>query len=170
NAEQKALRRKTHETIGKASDDIGRRTTFNTAIAAVMELTNTVSRFHNVSDDIAPQDLAVVREALEACVLLLAPITPHACHALWAELGYREPAIDAPWPQADEAAMIKDTVELVVQVNGKLRARIEAASDAAKEVLEAQALDNENVQRHIDGKTLRKVIVVPGKLVNIVAN
>ncbi|SDM20192.1 leucyl-tRNA synthetase [Modicisalibacter muralis] len=170
NAEHKALRRKTHETVGKASDDIGRRTTFNTAIAAVMELTNAITRFHNASDEATPQDLAVVREALEACVLLLAPITPHACHALWAELGHTEPAIDAPWPQVDEAAMFKETVELVVQVNGKLRARIAAATDAAKDTLEAQALANENVQRHIDGKTLRKVIVVPGKLVNIVAN
>nr|WP_297460288.1 leucine--tRNA ligase [uncultured Halomonas sp.] len=170
NADQKALRRKTHETIGKASDDIGRRTTFNTAIAAVMELTNAITRFQNSGDATSPQSLAVVREALEACVLLLAPITPHACHALWAELGHDRPAIDAPWPQADEAAMVKDSVELVVQVNGKLRARIETAADTAREAIEAQALANENVQRHIDGKTLRKVIVVPGKLVNIVAN
>nr|WP_300308182.1 leucine--tRNA ligase [Halomonas sp.] len=163
---QRELRRKTHETIQKAGDDIGRRTTFNTAIAAVMELTNAISKF----TDTSPQGLAVVREAVEACILLLAPITPHACHALWQELGHDEAVIDANWPQLDESALARDSVELVVQVNGKLRARIEVAADASKDAVEAQAMDSENVQRHIEGKTVRKVIVVPGKLVNIVAN
>ncbi|MGC3872460.1 leucine--tRNA ligase [Halomonas sp. GXIMD04776] len=166
NDEQRTLRRKTHETIKKASDDIGRRTTFNTAIAAVMELTNEVSRF----TDTSPLGLAIAREALEACVLLLAPITPHACHALWSELGHEKPVIDAAWPAIDESALVKDSIELVVQVNGKLRARIEVDTNASKESIEALAMDNENVQRHIEGKTLRKVIVIPGKLVNIVAN
>ncbi|SHE87619.1 leucyl-tRNA synthetase [Modicisalibacter ilicicola DSM 19980] len=166
NDEQRTLRRKTHETIGKASDDIGRRTTFNTAIAAVMELTNELNRFSDTSS----LGLAVAREAIEACVLLLAPITPHACHALWAELGHQEPVIDAAWPEVDDAALVKESVELVVQVNGKLRARIEVAPDASKESVETRALASENVQRHIEGKSLRKVIVVPGKLVNIVAN
>ncbi len=161
---QRELRRKTHETIGKAGDDIGRRTTFNTAIAAVMELTNALGRF----DDTSPQGLAVAREAVEACVLLLAPITPHACHALWAALGHAEPVIDARWPAVDESALARDTIELVVQVNGKLRARIEVEADADKATIEAQALAAENVQRHTEGKTVRKVIVVPGKLVNIV--
>ncbi|MEC9483329.1 MAG: class I tRNA ligase family protein, partial [Halomonas sp.] len=155
----------------KASDDIGRRTTFNTAIAAVMELTNTIGRFQqNESEASSPQGLAVAREAIEACVLLLAPITPHACHALWQELGHDTPAIDATWPEADESAIVKDSIELVVQVNGKLRARLEVATDAGKDAIETLAMENENVQRHIEGKTLRKVIVVPGKLVNIVAN
>ncbi|WP_227370844.1 leucine--tRNA ligase [Halomonas sp. M20] len=166
NDEQRTLRRKTHETIKKASDDIGRRTTFNTAIAAVMELSNEVSKFADTS----PSGLAVTREALEACVLLLAPITPHACHALWSELGHEEPVIDAAWPETDESALVKDSIELVVQVNGKLRARIEVDTNASKDSIEALAVDNENVQRHIEGKTLRKVIVIPGKLVNIVAN
>ncbi|MCE8041729.1 leucine--tRNA ligase [Halomonas daqingensis] len=166
NDDQRELRRKTHETIKKASDDIGRRTTFNTAIAAVMELTNALSRF----EDASPQGLAVAREAVEACVLLLAPITPHACHALWRELGHTEPAIDAAWPQLDESALERDTIELVVQVNGKLRARIEVAADAPKEAIETDAFAAENVQRHIEGKTVRKVIVVPGKLVNIVVS
>ena len=161
---QRELRRKTHETIKKASDDIGRRTTFNTAIAAVMELTNALARF----DDTGPQGLAVAREAVEACVLLLAPITPHACHALWHELGHDEPAIDAAWPAVDESALARDSIELVVQVNGKLRARIEAAANADRTTIETQALAAENVQRHTEGKTIRKVIVVPGKLVNIV--
>ncbi|WP_300274627.1 leucine--tRNA ligase [Halomonas sp.] len=161
---QRELRRKTHETIRKAGDDIGRRTTFNTAIAAVMELTNALGRF----DDASPQGLAVAREAVEACVLLLAPITPHACHALWTALGHAEPVIDARWPAVDKSALARDTIELVVQVNGKLRARIEVEADADKAAIEAQAFAAENVQRHTEGKTVRKVIVVPGKLVNIV--
>ncbi|RDB44384.1 leucine--tRNA ligase [Halomonas sp. DQ26W] len=164
NDAQRELRRKTHETIKKASDDIGRRTTFNTAIAAVMELTNALSKF----DDNSPLGLAVAREAIEASVLLLSPITPHACHALWHHLGHDEPAIDARWPRLDEAALTRDTLELVVQVNGKLRARIDSPADADKAAIEAQALSAENVQRHIEGKAVRKVIVVPGKLVNIV--
>ncbi|WP_280563976.1 MULTISPECIES: leucine--tRNA ligase [unclassified Chromohalobacter] len=166
NDEQKTLRRKTHETIAKASDDIGRRTTFNTAIAAVMELVNAIGRF----EDTSPQGLAVLREALETSVLILAPIVPHACHALWEALGHETPVIDADWPVADEAAMVKDSVELAVQVNGKLRARLEVPAAADKAAVEAQALEAENVRRHTEGKTVRKVIVVPGKLVNIVAN
>ncbi|WP_043532451.1 leucine--tRNA ligase [Litchfieldella xinjiangensis] len=164
NDEQKALRRKTHETIAKASDDIGRRTTFNTAIAAVMELSNALGKF----EDTSPQGLAVAREAIEACILLLAPITPHVCHALWRALGHDAPVIDASWPKVDESALTKDTIELVVQVNGKLRARLEVAANADKASIEAQAMQAENVQRHIEGMTIRKVIVVPGKLVNIV--
>ncbi|MFO8045038.1 MAG: leucine--tRNA ligase [Halomonas sp.] len=165
---QRELRRKTHETIAKASDDIGRRTTFNTAIAAVMELTNAIGRFPQGGDEASALDLAVTREAVEACVLLLAPIVPHACHALWHKLGHDEPAIDATWPAVDASALARDTIELVVQVNGKLRARIAAAADADKATVEAAALAAENVQRHLEGKTVRKVIVVPGKLVNIV--
>ncbi|MWJ28331.1 leucine--tRNA ligase [Halomonas sp. ZH2S] len=168
--DQKALRRKTHETLKKAGDDIGRRTTFNTAIAAVMELSNALGRFQNESDAANPQSLAISREALEACVLLLAPITPHTCHALWQALGHSEPAIDAAWPAVDEAALTRDTLELVVQVNGKLRARIEVPADADKATVEDMAMSQENVQRHLEGKTVRKVIVVPGKLVNIVVS
>ncbi|MDR5903060.1 leucine--tRNA ligase [Halomonas icarae] len=168
NDPQRELRRKTHETIKKAGDDIGRRTTFNTAIAAVMELTNAIGQFQKQSDAPSPQDLAVAREAVEACVLLLAPITPHACHALWAALGHAEPVIDASWPALDESALARDTIELVVQVNGKLRARIEVPADADKATAEAAAFASDNVQRHTEGKTVRKVIVVPGKLVNIV--
>ncbi|SDN88203.1 leucine--tRNA ligase [Vreelandella arcis] len=166
NDDQKTLRRKTHETIKKASDDIGRRTTFNTAIAAVMELSNALARF----DDDSPQGLAVSREALEACVLLLAPITPHLCHRLWQQLGHTTPAIETPWPAIDESALTRDTLELVVQVNGKLRARLEAPANADKAAIEQLAMENENVQRHLEDKTVRKVIVVPGKLVNIVVS
>ncbi|MCB8890316.1 leucine--tRNA ligase [Vreelandella malpeensis] len=164
--EQKTLRRKTHETIKKASDDIGRRTTFNTAIAAVMELSNAVAKF----DDASTQGLAVSREALEACVLILAPITPHIAHALWQQLGHSEPAIEATWPAVDETALTRESLELVVQVNGKLRARLEVPAQADKASIEQLAMENDNVQRHLEGKTVRKVIVVPGKLVNIVVS
>ncbi|WNK19114.1 leucine--tRNA ligase [Halomonas piscis] len=165
---QQALRRKTHETVKKASDDIGRRTTFNTAIAAVMELSNALGRFTHDADSVDPDHLAVAREAVETCVLLLAPITPHLCHALWQQLGHETPVIDAAWPALDEGALTRESIELVVQVNGKLRARLSAPADADKETVEALAMEDDNVKRHTEGKTVRKVIVVPGKLVNIV--
>ena len=164
--DQKALRCKTHETIAKVSDDISRRMTFNTAIAAVMELMNSVGRFVDVS----PQGRAVMQEALETSVLLLAPITPHICHELWNELGHNDAVLDATWPEADDSAMVKASQQIVVQVNGKVRAKLELAVDLDKEALQKAALDDENVQRFIEGNTIRKVIVVPGKLVNIVAN
>ena len=161
---QKDLRRKTHQTIDKVSDDYGRRQTFNTAIAAVMELSNEVARF----DDRSAQGRAVVQEALECATLLLAPIVPHICHRLWQILGNDSAPVDARWPTADADALLQDSVELVVQVNGKLRGRVVVSSDASRDACEAAAVEDENVQRHIDGKTVRKVIVVPGKLVNIV--
>ena len=164
--DQKALRCKTHETIAKVSDDISRRMTFNTAIAAVMELMNSVGRFVDVSQ----QGRAVMQEALETSVLLLAPITPHICHELWNELGHDDAVLDATWPEADDSAMVKASQQIVVQVNGKVRAKLELAVDLDKEALQKAALDDENVQRFIEGNTIRKVIVVPGKLVNIVAN
>ncbi|WP_290539189.1 leucine--tRNA ligase [Alcanivorax sp.] len=158
----KALRRKTHETIQKVSDDFGRRHTFNTAIAAVMELINDVSKFDG--------DAAVKHEALEAAVLVLAPITPHASHALWQALGHDEAVLNAAWPAVDESALVKDSIELVVQVNGKVRAKLEVPANADKDTVESLAKAEPNVQKFTDGKTIRKVIVVPGKLVNIVAN
>ncbi|WP_414433130.1 leucine--tRNA ligase [Alcanivorax sp. IL2] len=162
----KALRRKTHETIQKVSDDFHRRHTFNTAIAAVMELINEVSRFDAQGDQAA----AVRQEALEAAVLLLSPITPHASHSLWQSLGHDEAALNAAWPQVDESALVKDSLELVVQVNGKVRAKLEVPANADKDTVENLAKTEPNVQKFTDGKTIRKVIVVPGKLVNIVAN
>ncbi len=158
----KALRRKTHETIQKVSDDFGRRHTFNTAIAAVMELINDVSKFDG--------DAAVKHEALEAAVLVLAPITPHASHVLWQALGHDEAVLNAAWPAVDESALVKDSIELVVQVNGKVRAKLEVPANADKDTVESLAKAEPNVQKFTDGKTIRKVIVVPGKLVNIVAN
>ncbi|WKT61506.1 leucine--tRNA ligase [Microbulbifer thermotolerans] len=163
---QRQLRRKTHETIQKVGDDYGRRQTFNTAIAAVMELLNEVNR---LAERDSAQGLAVEREALQAAVLLLAPVTPHICHELWMALGNDTPLVDAPWPQVDENALVRSSITLVVQVNGKVRAKLEAPADADNDTLEQLALANDNVQKFIGDATVRKVIVVPGKLVNIVA-
>ncbi|WP_440995968.1 leucine--tRNA ligase [Arhodomonas sp. SL1] len=162
---ERGMRRKVHETIRKASDDIGRRFTFNTAIAAVMELSNDLGRFQPET----PQGRAVRQEALESAVLILAPIVPHITHRLWRELGHEDAIVDRAWPVVDEAALERDTVELVVQVNGKLRSRIQVAADAANDAIEAAALADDNVRRFTEGKDVRKVIVVPGRLVNVVA-
>ena len=158
------LRRKTHRTIVKVSDDIGRRYTFNTAVAAVMELLNAVARF----DDESPAGRAVVREALQAAVLLLAPIVPHICHELWQALGHATAPVDERWPEADESALAQSLIEIVVQVNGKLRGRISVAADADEDVISEMALADANVRRFVAGKTVRKTIVVPGRLVNVV--
>ncbi|PCJ35208.1 MAG: leucine--tRNA ligase [Cellvibrionales bacterium] len=160
------VRRKTHQTIAKVSDDYGRRQTFNTAIAAVMELLNELTR---LSDD-APQLMAIEREALEAAVLLLAPIAPHICHTLWHELGHDEAVLNAKWPEVDDDALVESSIKLMVQVNGKVRGEIIVPADADKDSIESAALAEPNAQRFTEGKTIRKVIVVPGRLVNIVAN
>ncbi len=164
NAAQKDLRRKTHQTIAKISDDLSRRHSFNTVVAASMELLNAINKF---ADDSAA-GRAVAREALQAVVLMLSPLVPHICHALWRELGHESALIDQPWPDVDSSALEVDLIELVVQVNGKLRGRVSIAVDADRDAVEAQALADENVQRFIAGKDIRKVIVVPGRLVNIV--
>jgi leucyl-tRNA synthetase len=166
NQSHKDLRRKTHETINKVNDDYGRRNTFNTAIAAVMELLNEVAK----QSDNDAQSVAVRHEALSSAVLLLAPIAPHICHSLWPALGNTQAVADAPWPTVDEAALVRSSIELVVQVNGKVRGKIEVAADASKDSIEQLALADDNVQRFTDGVTIRKVIVVPGRLINIVAN
>jgi leucyl-tRNA synthetase len=166
NDSQKDLRRKTHETIKKVSNDYAERQTYNTAIAAVMELANEMGRLRADSD----QDHAVLREAMEASVLLLAPIVPHAAHALWQAMGHEGAVIDATWPSWDEAALTRSEINIAVQVNGKLRANMSVAADADPESIKEQAQAQENVQRFTDGKTVRKIIYVPGKLVNIVAN
>lgn len=162
---QQDLRRKTHATIAKVTDDYGRRQTFNTAIAAVMELLNEVNK---LADRSTPLGLAVEREALETATQLLAPIVPHISHTLWGLLGYSNAIIDQPWPQVDESALEQSTIEMVVQVNGKVRARVEIDADADKDSIEKIALSEENVLRFIEDKTVRKVIIVPGKLINIV--
>ncbi len=163
---QSAMRRKTHETIAKVSDDFGRRQTFNTALAAVMELCNELGRLRSREG----QDLAVEREALTAAVLMLAPVVPHICHRLWQLLGNSGDVTRAAWPEVDESALARRQVELVVQVNGKLRARLRAPAGADRGALETLAMEQPNVRRHLRGVSVRRVIVVPEKLVNIVAN
>jgi leucyl-tRNA synthetase len=163
---QKDLRRKLHQTLEKVSDDVGRRQTFNTAIAANMELLNELGRFQDSSE----QGRALFQEALEAIVLMLSPIVPHITHELWHELGHADAIIDQAWPVVDASALAQDSIELVVQVNGKLRGHIRVAADASREAIEEMAIANENVLRFVEDKTIRKIIVVPGKLVNVVAN
>jgi leucyl-tRNA synthetase len=158
------LRRHIHETISKVSDDVSRRYKFNTAIAAVMELVNHLSRVQ----DGDPALHAVRQEGLETVVLLLAPIVPHITSVLWRMLGHEDDLSEARWPQADADAMARANVDIVVQVNGRKRAVVKVAADAGRDTCEAAAMADANVQRFVTGKTVRKVIVVPGKLVNIV--
>ena len=164
NDTQKDLRRKTHQTIAKISDDLGRRYTFNTAVAASMELLNAINKF----DDDSETGRSVIKEALEAVVLMLSPMVPHICHALWEQLGHTTALIDEAWPALDEAALASDLVEIVIQVNGKLRGRISVPVDASKDSIAEQALADPNVQRFIGDSEVRKTIVVPGRLVSIV--
>ena len=161
---QRALRRQAHHTLAKVSDDIGRRRTFNTAIAAVMELLNSLAKFPHAT----PQDRAVAHEALEIAVMCLSPIIPHATHALWRALGHSTALIDESWLQVDAAALEQSSVQIVVQVNGKLRAHITVPADADDESLRAAALADPHVQKFVGGVPVRKVIVVRGKLVNVV--
>ncbi len=165
--QQKDLRRKTHETIAKVSDDYGVRQQFNTAIAAVMELLNEVNK---LADRNTPETLAVEREALAVALLLLGPVAPHIAHALWNELGHNNSIIDQPWPTVDKAALVKSSMTIVIQVNGKVRAKMDIPANTEQADVESLALTDENVKRFIEGSTVRKVIVVPNKLVNIVAN
>jgi leucyl-tRNA synthetase len=163
---QKTLRRELHKTIAKVSDDIGRRQTFNTAIASVMELMNKLNKAATETE----QDRAVLQEALIAVVKLLAPITPHICAELFTALDQSEELLNAPWPTIDQSALVEDSKLIIVQVNGKLRGKLTVAADATQDAVEKLALEDENVSKFTDGKTVRKIIYVPGKLLNIVAN
>lgn len=162
--DQKAVRLKIHETIKKVSDDFGLRKVFNTAIAACMELTNTLVKFKDESEN----GQAVLNEGWQAIVKMLAPIAPHITQELWTRFGHTGLIVDVSWPVADKAALVKDELQLMVQVNGKLRAKINVAADADKDSIERTALADENVQKFTCDKQIRKVIVVPGRLVNIV--
>jgi leucyl-tRNA synthetase len=163
-ASQQELRRAAHQALAKATDDIGRRRNFNTAIAAIMELLNSIQRFTPRT----PAARAVRQEALEIAVLVLAPIVPHVCHALWQGLGHASPLVDERWPKPDPAALAQDTVALVVQVNGKLRSHVTVPAGADEATARAAALGDETVRRFVGEKPVRRVIVVPGKLVNVV--
>ncbi|MED6343064.1 MAG: leucine--tRNA ligase, partial [Pseudomonadota bacterium] len=164
NVNQNKLRRKTHQTISKVTDDIGRRYTFNTAIAAVMELVNEVSAF-NVDDEL---DRQVIKEAIESILLLLSPIVPHICHQLWLDINHDQPIIDARWPKYDSSLLKSETSLIVVQVNGKLRSKLEVDASISEDELKSMALSDEKVVRFIDGNEIKKIIVIPEKLVNIV--
>jgi leucyl-tRNA synthetase len=157
-------RREVHRNLQKALFDYERQQ-YNTVVSACMSMVNTLNKLGD-----SEAEIATLHEGLSIVLRLLAPIAPHVTHQLWIDLGYGEDIQHAAWPQVDEDALKQENIELVVQVNGKVRAKISVPADAEKEVVEQTAKDNENVQRFTEGKTIRKVIVVPGKLVNIVAN
>ncbi len=163
-ASQRELRRAAHQALAKATDDIGRRRSFNTAIAAVMELLNSIGR----CSDASAQGRAVRQEALSIAIRVLAPITPHVCHALWQALGFTSALVDERWPTPDEEALAQERHAIVVQVNGKLRAHISVPVDADEAAVRAAALADAHVQKFVAGKAVRRVVVVPGKLVNVV--
>lgn len=166
NDAQQDLRREVHRTIAKVSDDMGRRQHFNTAIAAIMELLNHLQKAPLATE----LDRGIMAEALDAVVLMLAPVTPHLSEALWQALGHQSDIVFAPWPHVDEAALVKSSVLVVVQVNGKVRSKITVPTSANEEQVAEIAYADENVQKFVDGKTIRKQIYVPNKLFNIVAN
>ncbi|AKD40832.1 leucine--tRNA ligase [Pasteurella multocida] len=162
---QKALRRDVHKTIAKVSDDIGRRQTFNTAIAAIMELMNKLTKAPLVE----AQDRAIMAEALSAVVRMLYPITPHICFQLWKDLGNTEAIDFAPWVEADAAAMVDDEKLVVVQVNGKVRAKVTVPAEMSEDDIKQVALADGNVAKHLEGLNIVKTIYVPGKLFSFVA-
>lgn len=168
NANQKLLRRELHKTIAKVTDDIGRRNTFNTAIAAIMELMNHLSKAKVETIE----DKSVMNEAIQAVVLMLTPIVPHICHHLWTLVGDKKQGYveDASWPTVDESALIEDEKLIIVQVNGKVRSKMTVSADASQELVQSIALADAHVTKFTEGNTIRKVIYIPGKLLNIVAN
>ena len=165
NKKQKAIRQKTHQALEKIGDDMSRRHSFNTAIASLMELSNTLIKFADTDE----QSMSVRAESINIILKALSPITPHICHYLWQALGNETAIINEPWPSVDKKALEQDEVQIIVQVNGKLRAKLMLDANTDKALVEAQALEDENVTKFTDGKTIVKVIVVPNKLVNIVA-
>jgi leucyl-tRNA synthetase len=164
-SELKGFRRQLHHTIGKVADDYGRRKQFNTAIAAVMELLNAYAK---LGEDSASAR-AVRQETLEACALMLYPIVPHVCEALYAALKPGQEAGAHVFPKVDESALVQDEIELMLQINGKLRGSLRVPAGADKAAIEAAALASEAAQKHLEGQPPKKLIVVPGRLVNIVA-
>jgi leucyl-tRNA synthetase len=164
NAEQKELRRIAHRTLEKVTDDIGRRRSFNTAVASVMELLNAISKH----DHKPLYGRVVAHEALEIAVMCLSPIIPHVTHELWHQLGHETALIHERWWVPDPEALVQDVIEISVQVNGKMRARVSVPADATQDIAVQAALADQNVQKFVEGKPIRKAIYVPGKLVNIV--
>jgi leucyl-tRNA synthetase len=163
---ERDLYRKTHETIQQITRGLDGAFTFNTAIAAIMELMNAIDHIR-ISDESSESAKVVFRDAMVNVVLLLSPFAPHIAEELWVELGHAAGVMNADWPAVNEEALKRDELQLAVQVNGKVRDQIKVSSSASKEEIEAVALAAEKVQSWLDGKTVRKVIVVPGRLVNI---
>jgi leucyl-tRNA synthetase len=161
---QKAIRRQLHQTLAKVSDDLNRRHTFNTAIAANMELLNALNKF----EDDSANGKAIRQEILEGIVLMLSPIVPHIARQLWFDLGHAQDVVTERWASVDESALQQESVQMMIQVNGKIRGKIEVALTASKESIEAQALANEDIKKLIGENPIKKMIVVPNKLVSIV--
>jgi leucyl-tRNA synthetase len=164
NDEQKEVRKRTHLALKKVGDDLGRRHSFNTAIATMMELNNTLSKFTDTSE----KGAAVRKESIDIMVKCLSPVIPHLCHHLWLLLGGKEAVIDVKWPVVDESALIQDNIQTIVQVNGKLRAKIMVPLNSDNQKVQELAFSDEGVSKHIKNKEIIKVIVVPNKLINIV--
>jgi leucyl-tRNA synthetase len=162
--EQKAVRRQLHQTIQKVTHDMSVRIIFNTAIAANMELINTLSKFTDESDN----GKAIRQEVLESSVLMLSPIVPHICHQLWLDLGHDNAVVSESWLTMDESALVQDSLEYIIQVNGKLRSKVSVSASASKADIEAAALSDAHTVHFINGQPIKKVIIVPNKLVNIV--
>ncbi|HET9843891.1 MAG TPA: class I tRNA ligase family protein, partial [Gammaproteobacteria bacterium] len=154
------------ETLQKVTDDVGRRYTFNTAIAAIMELINDLTSFTSNTEI----DKSIKHETLEIVLQMLSPIVPHITHHLWHALGHESTIADAVWPQVDLEALIKESIELVIQVNGKVRGKLEVPIHADQKAIESAVIENDNVKKHIEGKNIKKIIIIPNKLINIVAH
>ncbi len=167
--ELRELRRRTHQTIAKVTEEIGERLHFNTAISAIMELFNALQGVRSGASGQEPGLWAVVREAVEAILLLLSPMAPHITEELWSRLGHQGLIANAPWPKADKRVAQREEITVVVQVNGKVRSQLTLPKDASKEAVEEAAMADAKVQRHIQGKDVKKVIYVPGRLINVVA-
>ena len=164
NEEQRLVRQKTHLALQKVGDDFGRRHSFNTAIATMMELNNAISRYSDVSE----QGMAIKQESIEIMVKCLSPVIPHVCHHLWFLLGGKNAIVDSSWPVVDESALVQENVQVIAQVNGKLRAKLMVPLNSDNEAVQDLALSDEKIEKFTKGKQIIKVIVVPNKLINIV--
>ena len=164
NEEQRLVRQKTHLALQKVGDDFGRRHSFNTAIATMMELNNAISRYSDVSE----QGMAIKQESIEIMVKCLSPVIPHVCHHLWFLLGGKNAIVDSSWPEVDESALVQENVQVIAQVNGKLRAKLMVPINSDNEAVQDLALSDEKIEKFTKGKQIIKVIVVPNKLINIV--
>ncbi|MBR5488819.1 MAG: class I tRNA ligase family protein, partial [Firmicutes bacterium] len=163
-AADKELNYVLNTTIKKVTEDVGGRFSFNTAISSIMELVNELYKYKELED----ANQAFMEKAIEALVVILSPFTPHICEEMWEGLGYTESLKDVAWPAYDEAALVKDTIEVVVQINGKVKEKLNVSNNLSREDLEKEALSNDNVKALVEGKNIVKVIAVPNKLVNIV--